>query len=198
VAPESRFSERSLKVPIPLVVPSSSTIFCRDGRYRPPAPACRFVHPKRDLLNSSSDAYSALTERTRGWPQINMFHVHLRSREKVSSLGRNPARPSRKDQAAETLHSFREGGEKCCEPRSFHLMARPGPFEAVDASSGIPEKRCFRTLRERETTSRDPMETTLRRRPTEERLVVSKNDFERHPLEHPKWSARTRSARIAK
>jgi hypothetical protein len=93
---------------------------------------------------------------------------------------------------------FRKGGEKFCEPRFFHLMARPGLSEAVDALHGIPEKRCFRTLREHETTSRDPMETTLRRRPTEERLVVSKNDFERHPLEHPNQSARTRSARTAR
>jgi hypothetical protein len=72
-------------------------IFCRDWQTRPPAPACRCVRPKRDLLNSSSDACSALTERTRGWPQKNMFHVDLRSREMESTFGGNPARPSRRE-----------------------------------------------------------------------------------------------------
>jgi len=196
VAPESRFSERSLKVPIPLVVPSSSTIFCRDWPNRPPAPACRSVHPKRDLLNSSSDACSALTESTRGWPQRNVFHVYLRSRENVSSFGRNPSRPSRKDQAAETLHLLPRGWKRVLRSLIFSPMARPGPSEAVDALFGIPERTCFRTLREHETTSRYPMETTLRRRPTEARPVVSKNDFERHPLKHPLSVREDRDVRL--
>jgi len=61
-------------------------------------------------------------------------------------------------------------------------MARSGLSEAVEASSGAPEKRCLQTPREHEAASHKPTGLTLRRRFAEERLAARKSDFEKnHP-----------------
>jgi len=70
-------------------------------------------------------------------------------------------------------------------------MTRSGLSEAVDASSGAPENRCFQTPRDYGAVSHEPLSLALLRRLAEERLTVRKNDFERNPLEHPLRSVRT-------
>jgi hypothetical protein len=64
-------------------------------------------------------------------------------------------------------------------------MARSGLSEAVDASSGAPEKRCPQTPREHEAACQKPAFFTLRRRFVEQRHAASENNFARHPLGHP-------------
>jgi len=111
----------------------------------------------------------------------------LSAEPRVTSLSRegpSSSIPERPVRSYATPPSAREE-ESAANLESLHSMARSGLSEAVVASNSTPEKRCFRMPREHEATSLEPTETALRRRPAEERLVASKNNFERHPLVHP-------------
>jgi hypothetical protein len=94
----------------------------------------------------------------------------------------NPARPSRRETTAETLHLLPRGRRRVLRAGIFSRTARSGLCEAVDASRGVPENRCHPTSREPVANHHETHETyVLAQGPREELVECERERLRKAP-----------------